>query len=577
VSIVIPPFSVTEAIESGQCSITRRIEIWEADGTTPWYPSADEEMILRLVDGSISVDSSRPERRTLDLSLLNDDKLLRPNPNTGFWYDKVITLYRGINYIVPLSAPKITVVEQKELYGSQKMQLALRSLGYSRTFIDLGAASWDAADSDVIVSYTEDQPSAKVDLLTGQYYAGRAVLTFSTGNTDAEVPLLDAGSASGAVTWGATPVNTDTPLSGAWTAGAAGGTATGWAVSGAASGVQVFAVWQNGTDPSMITGTLATNESGGRWIDLHLPNPDSVAVKQLLAAAISWLADYSSDGEWETQIGEFCIDTINDQRFPYQLKVTGRDYMKRMMLSKLSQDETFVAGTLVTDLIIAMARNSGITREINVPASDAVLTSDVAYTRSTPRSDIAIAAANGIGQQLYFNAFGILTMEPLPDPTLDATVQTFKTGSDGNLVSLERSTNDSNLFNHIAVYGSPNSDQIPFYGEAKNTDPSSPTRIARIGDRYYDYNLDTVTSDADCQQLAMTFLQVSALATYEFDWESIVYPHLEANVIAQVLDPDMQEFEPDKYLMDTFDIPLKLGAMSATGKRITKVGDPGDG
>jgi len=577
VSIVVPPASVTEAIESGNCSITRRLEIYEADGTTPWYPSADEEMILRLVDGNVSVDSSRPERRTLDLTLLNDDKLLRPNPNSGFWYDKVLSIYRGVKYIVPISSPKITVVEQKELYGSQKMQLALRSLGFTRTFINLGADTWGDADSDVVVSYTEDQPTVKADLLLGQYYAGRAVLTFSTGNTDAEVPLLASGSTSGAVTWGATSVDTDTPLAGSWSSGAAGGTAPGWAVSDAAAGVQVFAVWVNGTDPSMITGTLATNETGGRWVDLHLPNPDSAQIKALLLAVIQWLADWSTDGEWESQIGEFCIDQINDKRFPYQLGVTARDYMKRMMNSKLSQDETFSSGTLVTDLIVAMARNSGITREINIPPSDAVLTSDLSYTRNTARSDIAIAAAQGIGQQLYFSNGGILTMEPLPDPTLDTAVQVFKTGSDGNLVSLERSTNDSNLFNHIVVYGSPDGSQIPYFGEAINTDPSSPTRISRIGDRYYDYSLDTVTSDADAEALALKFLSVSALETYELSFDSIVYPYLEANIVSQILDPDMQDYEPDKYLVDTFAIPLKLGAMSATGKRITKVGDPGDG
>lgn len=574
-TVIVPPFSVVDAIESGQCAITRRIEIYETDGETPWYPSVDEELILRLVSGGVSVDASRPERRTLDLILMNDDNLLRPNPNGGFWYDKVIKCYRGISYTVPISSPKITIVEQAVLYGSQKFKLALGELGFTRTFINLGATSWSDVDSDIIVSYTETDPTDKADLLLGQYYSGRAVLTFSTGNTEAEVPLIDAGSATGSQTWGVTPVSTDTPVAGQWVTGSAPGTATGYGVTALATGALAIAVWSSGGGPTTITGSLQTNAAGGRWVDLHLPSFDSTGIKQLLSAVIQWLSDYTPTDEWETQIGEFCIDGLSDQHFPYQLKVTARDYMKRPMLSKLSQDETYVSGTVVTDLIRDLARNSGITNTINVATLSNLLTVDLSYTRGTPRSEIIIAAANGIGQQLYFNAFGELTMEPLPDPTLDPTIHTFQTGKEGNLVSYDRATNDSNLFNHIAVYGSPGGSIIPFFGEAKNTDANSPTRIEQIGDRYYDYQFDTVTSDNEAAALALKFLKVSALETYELNFSSITYPWLEANTIAKILDPSAESFEPKNYLMDSLNIPLALGPMSATGKRITLVGDSG--
>jgi hypothetical protein len=577
-TIVVPPFSVIEAIESGNGTITRRIEIFESDGVTPWYPASDETTIERLIDGGVSVDATRPERRTLDLTLKNDDNLLRPNPNSGFWYDKIIACYRGIKYAVSFTSPKITIVEQKATYGSQKMQLALSSLGFTRTFIDLSAANWTDADSDILVSYTEDQASAKVSLLQGQYLSGRGVLTFSTGNTPTQVPLIAAGAASGSVAWGITPVSTDTPFAGGFASGAVPPNAAGYRVSGAAVGATVVAVWATGGGGSTITGIVATNEAGGRWVDLHIPNPDSTSAKQILSTAIQWLSDYQADGEWETQIGEFCIDQLNDQNFPYHIKVSARDYMKRMMQSKLTQDETFVSGTSVSDMIVALARNSGITNQINVPGSTRVLTSDLAYTRGTARADIAIAAANGIGQQLYFDMFGHLTMEPLPDPTLDPTLQTFKTGPDGNLVRLDRSTNDSNLFNHVVVFGSPDGNQLPYFGEAMNTDPSSPTRIARIGDRLADpMEFDTVNSDLEAEDLAFKFLRVSALETYELGWDAICYPHLDANIVTKNIDPKAYDFEPDKYLMDTLNIPLTLGPMSATGKRITIVGDPGNG
>ena len=577
-TIVVPPFEVVNAIETGQCVIKRRIAIYEVDGETPWYPDQDDPETLRLVDGSVTVDSTRAERRMMDLTLQNRDNKLRPDPNQGFWYDKVIKAYRGVEYVVPLNGPKITIVETVDPYDSQKFTVMLRSLGLTRSFIDPTVTNWNDADSDVLISYTKTVPTAKANLLLGQYAAGRGVLTFSVGNTEAEVPGIASTASVGSQSWGVTPVNADTPVAGQWVAGTAATVTPGEAIVDTAAGALAVAEWSGGGGPTTITGTVQSNAAGGRWVDLHLPDFDSPGILQLVKACILWLQDYTPVSTWETQVGEFCIDKLDDQNFPYQIKVTCRDYMKRMMNSKLSEDEIFVAGTNVTDLIRAMARNSGITNQINVPNLPNELSSDLAYTRNTSRSDIAIAAAVGIGYAIYFNNEGQLSMEKAPDPTLDPTVHSFKTGSEGNLVTLTRSTDDSNLFNHVVVYGaSDNASGIPYFGEALNTDPSSPTRILRIGDRYTEYQYDTVTSDDQAATLAGTFLKVSALETYQLSIDSIVYPWLDVNIVSGIIDPRAFEFEPTKYLLDTLTIPLTLGPMSGSAKRITLVGDSGDG
>jgi hypothetical protein len=567
--VTVPPRAVVDAINSGAGIITRRIEFYESDGITQWYPDADDTETKRLVEGSVSVDGTRQERRTVDLTLRNDDNLLRPNPNDGFWYDKVIKCYRGIKYPVHLNTPDITVVDAVGTFGAQRMQSTLKQLGYTRTFADTVSASYD---TDVMIAFTETAPTSRSDLLVDQYNSGRGVITISNANTGTQVPMIGAGSALGATTtWGVTPVTHDTPLAGSWSSGTAPGTFAGYGVSGLVGGAVSVAGWSSGGGPTTITASLVSRSNGGRWVNLQLPSVDDAGIKQLLSAAIQWAQDYSPEATWETQIGEFCIDALNDQNFPYQIKVTGRDYMKRMINSKLSQDETYVSGTNVTDLIRALARNSGITNKINVPNLGRTLLTDLAYPRKTPRADIAVGAANGIGYDLYFNPFGELTMSPLPDPTLDAVQNTFLTGADGNLVSVDRSTNDSNLFNHIAIYGNPNDAGIPYFGEALNVDPNSNTRIARIGDRYDDMQFDTVESDAECATLALKFLKVSSLETYELSFNAICYPWIEANTIAKIVDPKAFSFEPTKYLMDTLNIPMSLGPMDATGKRITIV------
>jgi hypothetical protein len=78
-----------------QVRVTRRVEILEANGQTLWAETADNDP--RLISGSVSVDYSRDERRSLDLQLANFDRKLVHRPE-GFWYDKVLRVYRGIRF-----------------------------------------------------------------------------------------------------------------------------------------------------------------------------------------------------------------------------------------------------------------------------------------------------------------------------------------------------------------------------------------------------------------------------------------------------------------------------------------------
>lgn len=91
----IPSDEVIDALISGIVKITRRVEIYNADGVTPFDIVAWD---ARLVEGSISVDRERDERRIAEFSLENSDNLLELNPLGGFYYDKVLKAYWGIEY-----------------------------------------------------------------------------------------------------------------------------------------------------------------------------------------------------------------------------------------------------------------------------------------------------------------------------------------------------------------------------------------------------------------------------------------------------------------------------------------------
>lgn len=88
---VFPPQEVIAEFTSPLTRHTRRIEIYEADGTTRW----EGERYNRLKEGAISVAYDRDERRTLEVTLDNRDGALTSQPG-GFWYDKVIKAFRGV-------------------------------------------------------------------------------------------------------------------------------------------------------------------------------------------------------------------------------------------------------------------------------------------------------------------------------------------------------------------------------------------------------------------------------------------------------------------------------------------------
>lgn len=92
-AIALPPNKYVEAIHGSITHVTARCEIYEPDGTNLWRSSSQ----IGLVDGDVSVDSGRDERRQLNLTLDNSDNDLNLSPG-GLWYDKVIKVFRGVTH-----------------------------------------------------------------------------------------------------------------------------------------------------------------------------------------------------------------------------------------------------------------------------------------------------------------------------------------------------------------------------------------------------------------------------------------------------------------------------------------------
>ena len=358
-------------------------------------------------------------------------------------------------------------------------------------------------------------------------------------------------------------------------------------------------LWQpNGNEtlsPRLVGGniTLDYNRSERRMLDLELDNFDGVLspadsegfwynkiIKPYRGVRVTQAPQppyYLGYQDYYTQLGEYMIDKIDDSSSSSTVKVTGRDYTKKCLTSKLEMSVTFAAGTYLYELIKGLAGGAGI-RKLKIPFSTEVLTADIDIERGTERWTIMVDAANSHNYDLFFDNQGYLTMEKYSDPSTSPVTASFKGGSGGNLVTYDKSTNDSRLYNHIVVFGDREAIEggeilMPYFGEAKNEDPTSPTSIDEIGDRYYSYASSFFTSDAQCEQLALSWLRIHSLESYEISFSSLLYPWLDVGKIVEVVDPKKDDEEvPMKFLLDTLSIPLGLDLMGGTGKRVVAIG-----
>lgn len=295
---------------------------------------------------------------------------------------------------------------------------------------------------------------------------------------------------------------------------------------------------------------------------------------------VFWGIRYNNDAGpafWETQVGEFMIDRISEGRFPHVAKVTGRDYTKKCLNTKIGSSIQFPQGTPIENIVQALAANSGITK-FRLPYTGLSYDRDAVFERGTDRWKIMHDIADSVAYEVYFTGDGYLTMRPYPDPTFSPVQWIFRGGElDGTLVDYERSSNDSRIKNKIVVVGAGSTTETGVtrivYAEASNTDVNSPTRIARIGERTEFIESEFYTTTEQAQRFANARLAVSALEEYEINFSSMIIPWLDAGDIVDVHDnSDPSTYIPRRFLLSNYTLPMSLGAMTAVGRRITLVG-----
>lgn len=577
-----PHPSIEEAFLQPVVSVIRRVEFYEYDGKTPWRP----DLWYRLLDGSVSADHDADERRTFECTLDNFDTALDPEAG-NLWYDKVFKVIYGIELNQEAREPKVVIAEEFDSTGQAlaiKGLLAQAGVKYVH-YNPLVAVYEDVEDFDILISVSSTH-TQKLGLLNEAFAKGKSILTLGVNATSAQLPYIIAGGAldiSNDVTGNLTYSKADESheLSVGW---------NNWnilpphsyrKINTPASGANIVGYMSdltNGLSPSIIARAAF---GGARWVHLQQSkfdvsvfetSDDRNECAKFLASAVNWLDTFVPQAKWETQLGEFVSDSISfADDAGDTIKVNGRDYTKRCLKSKLPAATAFPKTAKVEDVIKTLALNSGISK-FKLLTTNKTLDIDKTYERDTSRWEIMKDLATANNYELFFDAFGYLTMTEMADPLLTPPTLELTVGPGGNLVRRGKKTSDARLFNHVVVVGESSDSTVPpVYAEAKNENPNSPSNIERLGDRVLVHTTPLVTKVTQAQELANSMLSVAGLEEFEMTWDSVLLPWIEPGEIVEMIEAAADSWGPSRFLISSLNFPFDLGPMSGVGKRITKV------
>lgn len=572
---MIPPQGVQDAFLAPISEITRRIEIYEQDGETPWRPEIWPEL---LVGGAINADNGSDERRTIDLTLANYNSAIDPTIGK-LWYDKVIKPFYGVKLSRDVSRTRLVVIEAPDADEASAF-IAMLPSDVAAFYRPTATSLADVAPFDVVVAIGGTEELTKADLIAQAFDNQKSVMTISTAAPAHQFPVLSRfttplGSRSGS------GVGID-PTTSAELSAAVG---AGWRfsrgfpvvrITGVNDGVGVVATTLS--DPSILSRAYF---AGARWIHMQQPGftsdwftttegRDQCAA--FVTAAARWLDVTAYTTSWEMQLGEYVQDAASvASEDPNLVEITGRDYVKRCQVSRLVASTTYDKGRTIESVIGNMALNSKV-RKISLPDTGAVLDRDMTWEADVERWEVMKELATSHNYDLHFDTNGVLVMEKFRDPSSAPVDLLLNVGPLGNLVSRGLRTSDSQLYNHVVVVGEgADSDAPPVWSEAINNAPNSPSRVDELGDRVIRHQAATITTVAQARELAQSMLSVAALEEFELNFSIPLLPWVEPNQVIGMTEEAAGTWGPDRFLLSSLSMPLDLSPMSGTGKRIINV------
>lgn len=234
-------------------------------------------------------------------------------------------------------------------------------------------------------------------------------------------------------------------------------------------------------------------------------------------------------------------------------------------------------GTNITDSISQLVQSAYFGVPMNLPLTAEVVNGMVFDAGADPWEVCQTLAAN-IGQRLFFDPMGVLTMRPEPNET-DPAVWSFDDLDDTNIgLPTVGRTWQGDGFNGVIVTASNSDLPAPLFALAVDSDPNSPTQWGGpFGKRYAPFIKDeTIASQAQAQLRANKELQANLGFLQSIKVPSLPNPALEVGDVVRVAlsRPDITDVPiiSEQYcIVDAFEVPLRAGGTQTLSTRARRI------
>jgi len=267
-------------------------------------------------------------------------------------------------------------------------------------------------------------------------------------------------------------------------------------------------------------------------------------------------------------IGTFMIDVADAivEKNMSVVTLTMSDHWKKFTKSLVTTGKTYAVGTHINTIIRELAAKSGANYPL-VPAIDplsartsetTLLQTKWVLERGESVGDRIKELATQFGIDIYFNVEGRLTTNDRRDPKDVQEVWHFYdtqgTGAEGMLLSVRRTLTDDNLFNHIFVIGL-GDETHPVLFDLKDTNPSSITNIARIGDRVKIIESQVVSTQAQATSAGLKYWNNHFNLFEEVAIDTVCMPALDVDDVIRITEPKFTKTSAT-YRIINMNIPL---------------------
>ena len=322
--------------------------------------------------------------------------------------------------------------------------------------------------------------------------------------------------------------------------------------------------------PYIVDGSVDVDVARGarRTMNLSLLNPDAeftprsdwgglFYVDRLIRIYRGVL--FPDGGEEFVPVGTFMIDTADvvAERNMSIVALTGSDLWKKVNKTKFGTPAHWDAQTPVQTVVKEMAALAGVTRMVLDDLSHRTsqtrnIQAAVNFERGAIIGDELLKFATAWGLHIYFDQLGRFVSE---EARLDtANVWTFDPNEDTTLLTVKASYKDEQLYNHVIVTGTADSEN-PVHAEALDTDPSSPTYWLRIGKRTYTYESSFIATVEQAQTTANQLLAENTKVVEDIEIQSICNPALEGNDVVTVMEPEFTKLN-HRLRIQSLNVPL---------------------